>query len=108
MKKTTDSAGNGDPQRLRQRYRFWRKLILLLRNAFVLAATALFLISICNGHENYLLKVIGYLLGAVAYCLELVHLTRFFRKRIAHDEMFMVYCFAPLYILMGLSYLKHL
>ena len=32
-------------------------------------------------------------------------LTDCFSKRIPHREMFMAYCFGPLYILLGISYL---
>ena len=42
-----------------------------------------------------------------AYCCEFLYLTKGFHEKIPHDEMFMVYCFAPLYLLLGLSYLLH-
>ena len=83
------------------------KLGLLLRNLFVLAATVLFLVSILFDHSNATLKFVAYLLGMAAYCCEFLHLTKGFHERIPHDEMFMVYCFAPLYLLLGVSYLLH-
>lgn len=78
---------------------------LFLRNAFVVVATILFLISIFIGHSSGVLKFIAYLCGAAAYFCEYLHLTQFFRHKPPHNEVFMVYCFAPLYFLLGLSYL---
>ena len=83
------------------------KLELFLRNVFVVAASILFLISIFSGHSNGTLKFVAYLCGMAAYICEYLHLTRDFREKVPHDELFMVYCFAPLYLLMGISYLLH-
>ena len=88
-------------------YRFSMKLGLLLRNLFVLSATVLFLVSILFDHSNGALKFAAYLLGMAAYCCEFLYLTKGFHEKIPHDEMFMVYCFAPLYLLLGFSYLLH-
>lgn len=79
---------------------------LILRNSLVAVATVMFLLSIIL-HGHSWLKVVGYILGMLAYICEYLHLTKFFRVKIPHDEAFMVYCFAPLYLLLGLSYLFH-
>jgi len=84
---------------------FIMRLGLVLRNLFVVISTVLFLISVLNQHQNHLLKVIAYFNGMLAYFCEYLHLTKFFRQKIPHDELFMIYCFAPIYFLMGLSYL---
>lgn len=84
------------------------RLGLILRNIFVSLASVLFLISICIDHRVIPLKIIAYLCGMVAYCCEYLHLTKFFRQKIPHDELFMIYCFAPLYFLMGISYFSHM
>ena len=83
------------------------KIELFLRNIFVVAASVLFLISIFSGHSNSTLKFVAYLCGMAAYICEYLHLTKDFHEKIPHDELFMVYCFAPLYLLMGISYLLH-
>lgn len=83
------------------------KTELILRNLFAVAATVLFLISIFSGHPSGTLKFVAYLCGAGAYVCEYLHLTKDFHEKIPHDELFMVYCFAPLYLLLGLSYLLH-
>ena len=36
---------------------------------------------------------------------EVLLLTDCFRTRVPHSEMFMAYCFGPMYILLGISYL---
>ncbi len=83
------------------------KVELFLRNIFVVTASVLFLISIFSGHSNGTLKFVAYLCGMAAYICEYLHLTKDFHEKIPHDELFMVYCFAPLYLLMGISYLLH-
>lgn len=52
--------------------------LLILRNVFVLAA---------------------------AYLFECLAATDCFKTKVEHHEMFMVYCFGPLYLLMGLNYI---
>jgi len=79
-------------------------VLLYVRNVFVLAALILFIISLFV--ENYgTLKGIAYLSGCVAYFCELFMVTDFFRHDVPHKELFMVYCFGPLYLLMGVAYL---
>ncbi|MBP3633780.1 MAG: hypothetical protein J6J43_04310 [Oscillospiraceae bacterium] len=78
---------------------------LLIRNIAVGAAAVLFALSLFHIPFRYLLKAIAYFLGAVAYISEIVILTDCFTTRVPHREMFMAYCFGPMYILLGLSYL---
>ena len=79
--------------------------LLLLRNLFVCAAVITFIVSLFFHGSHYVFKCIGYFCGAVAYLFECLAVTDCFRKKIPHTEMFMVYCFGPLYILMGISYM---
>ena len=83
------------------------KTELFLRNVFAVIASILFLISIFSGHVSGVLKFAAYSCGMMAYICEYLHLTKDFHEKIPHDELFMVYCFAPLYLLMGISYLLH-
>lgn len=80
------------------------RILLVARNLFVLAAAVLFILSMLLHHANAI-KGIAYFFGAGAYISELLMMTDCFRKKLEHEELFMVYCFGPLYILMGLSYL---
>ena len=83
-------------------------IALLVRNIAVGLAVVLFLISLFPISFYNILKAIAYFFGAVAYCAEIVLLTDCFTTRVPHREMFMAYCFGPMYILLGLSYLlKH-
>ena len=52
-----------------------------------------------------LLRAIAYFCGAGAYVAEILILTDGFRRKVPQKELFMAYCFGPLYILLGLSYL---
>ena len=52
-----------------------------------------------------LLRAAAYFLGAGAYFAEILVLTDGFRRKVPQKELFMAYCFGPLYILLGLSYL---
>ena len=47
----------------------------------------------------------GYLFGAIAYICEIMVLTDCFKVKIPHNELFMPYCFGPLYLIMGVGYL---
>lgn len=76
------------------------------RNVAVLIALILFLITIFN-HDLTKLRAAAYMCGAVAYFFETVEMTEYFKHRPPLKEMFMVYCFGPLYIIMGISYLVH-
>jgi len=79
--------------------------VLLFRNITVGLAVLLFLISMFHLPFSHVLKAVAYFLGATAYFSEFILLTDCFTKRVPHQEMFMAYCFGPLYILLGLSYL---
>lgn len=79
--------------------------LLSIRNIAVLAAVVLFVISIVIHEHGHTLKGIAYFCGAGAYVAELLMLTECFTKKAPHNELFMVYCFGPLYILLGLSYI---
>lgn len=79
--------------------------LLLLRNFFVAIAVILFIVEIClhGGHND--IKAVAYLSGGLAYAFECLAVTDCFMKKVPHSEMFMVYCFGPLYVLMGLTYM---
>ncbi len=79
--------------------------LLILRNLFTVVA-ALFFISSFVVHDAYsTFKALGYFAGAAAYIFECFAVTDCFKTKVPHTEMFMVYCFGPLYILMGLGYI---
>jgi len=78
---------------------------LLLRNVFVGLAAVLFLMALFVREHHTLLNGIAYVSGAVAYLAECLAVTDCFRTKVPHTELFMVYCFGPLYLLMGLNYL---
>lgn len=79
--------------------------ILRLRNVAVAAAVVLFLLSLFHPPGRNLLKAVAYFLGALAYLGEILILTDCFTHRVPYREMFMAYCFGPLYLLLGVSYL---
>lgn len=79
--------------------------LLVARNGFVLAAVLLFLLSFFFAEFSHLFKALAYFLGAGAYLFECLLLTDCFEKKVPHTEMFMVYCFGPLYLLMGFHYI---
>ena len=81
--------------------------ILRARNIAALLAAALFLVSLFHLPVSHLLKGVAYFLGAGAYFSEILLLTDCFATKVPHQEMFMAYCFGPMYILLGLSYLLH-
>ena len=80
-------------------------LFLLLRNISVALAVIFFLTSTFWHEKSHLFKSIGYFLGALAYLSEILLLTDFFRQKVPYREMFMAYCFGPLYVILGFSYL---
>ena len=65
----------------------------------------LFIASLLHAPMEALLKGIAYFFGAAAYFCEIVLLTDCFTAKVPHKELFMAYCFGPMYILLGLSYL---
>lgn len=80
-------------------------IVLLIRNITVALALLLFLASLLHAPMEGLLKGVAYFFGAAAYLCEIVLLTDCFTEKVPHKELFMAYCFGPLYILLGLSYL---
>ena len=79
--------------------------ILLGRNITVGLAVVLFVISLFPFPFKGILKGAAYFLGAAAYFSEILLMTDCFSQKVPHQEMFMAYCFGPMYILLGLSYL---
>ena len=89
----------------RSRDKKQKYVMLLVRNAAVAIAGILFLFSLFHIPSASLCKAVAYFLGAGAYCSEILLVTDCFHTRVPHSEMFMAYCFGPLYILLGISYL---
>ena len=82
------------------------RLFLTLRNIAAALAVLVFLISLLTDLPIHTtLKAVGYFFGAAAYLFEMALLTDCFTEEVDHKEMFMAYCFGPLYVLMGISYL---
>ena len=81
------------------------RLFLWFRNLFVLGALILFLVSLFSIPHPHMVRGIAYFFGAAAYFSEILLVTGGFRKRLPSAEMFMAYCFGPLYVLLGLTYL---
>ena len=75
-------------------------VMLVVRNLAAGAAAVLFLASFALADIHKLLRAAAYFLGA-----EILVLTDGFRRKVPQKELFMAYCFGPLYILLGLSYL---
>ena len=71
-------------------------IFLVLRNVFSALAVLFFIGAFFLRNAYGDLKAIGYFLVAATDC---------FHTKVPHTEMFMVYCFGPLYILMGLEYI---
>ena len=80
-------------------------ILLIARNFAAGAAAVLFLASFALADIHKLLRAAAYFLGAGAYFAEILVLTNGFRRKVPRKELFMAYCFGPLYILLGLSYL---
>lgn len=86
--------------------------LLIMRNICVGVAALLFLLSLLPvtvlPHSFvYPLRGIAYLFGAAAYVSELMVLSNLFRHKQAFRHMFMPYVFGVLYLLLGISYLRH-
>ena len=80
-----------------------REHILLIARNFAAGAAAVLFLALADIHK--LLRAAAYFLGAGAYFAEILVLTDGFRRKVPRKELFMAYCFGPLYILLGLSYL---
>ena len=82
------------------------RFFLTLRNIAAALAVVVFILSLLTDLPIYTkLKAVGYFFGAAAYLFEMALLTDCFTEEVDHKEMFMAYCFGPLYVLMGISYL---
>lgn len=82
------------------------RLFLLLRNIAAGFAVLLFLAALFIHSPVYTtLKAVGYFVGAAAYLFEIALLSDCFTESIDPHESFMAYCFGPMYVLMGISYL---
>lgn len=84
-------------------YRGLEYLLLIIRNIAVAFAMIFFIITLFNFTGADVLKAVAYLMGAIAYLCEILILTDCFHTKIPHHEMFMAYCFGPMYILLGIS-----
>ncbi len=80
-------------------------ILLILRNIFVSISAILLIISIILHQPKDNLKAIAYFCGGTAYILELLAVTDCLKTKVPYREMFMIYCFGPLYLIMGLSYI---
>ncbi len=80
-------------------------IMLVARNLLVTAAAILFVLSFFLDQHYHNLKAVAYFCGAGAYLFECLLLTDCFKTKVPHQEMFMVYCLGPLYLLMGLNYI---
>lgn len=89
------------------RHKKLEHVVLLLRNGAVLLAVILFVLSLLHVQGANLYKAVAYFLGTFAYLGEILILTDCLTQRVPHREMFMAYCFGPLYLLLGISYLLH-
>lgn len=83
------------------------QVFLLFRNLAVATSLLFFFLSFFNLPNENTFKSFAYFSGAAAYIFEFFLLTDCFRKQVPHNEMFMAYCFGPLYILLGIRYLLH-
>lgn len=81
------------------------RVYLWIRNVCVGISTLLFILSFFLHDCHTLLRGIAYFSGAGAYFAEFGILTDSFSRKVPSRELFMAYCFGPLYILMGLAYL---
>ncbi len=79
--------------------------LLIIRNGLVALAAVLFVLSFIFDDVHHTLKGIAYFSGAGGYLCECLLLTDCFKKKVPHKELFMVYCFGPIYILLGLDYI---
>ncbi len=80
-------------------------IMLVVRNILVAAAAVLFVLSFFLEAHYHNLKAVAYFCGAGAYLFECLLITDCFKIKVPHQEMFMIYCLGPLYILMGLNYI---
>ncbi len=87
------------------RHKMTERVFLPARNICAAISTVLFLLSFFLHHAHSFLRGFAYISGAIAYFFELGILTDNFTRKVSHRDLFMAYCFGPLYLLMGLAYL---
>ncbi len=80
------------------------QIALRFRNAMVLLAAILFLLSFASNRYP-ILRAVGYLFGAIAYICEIMVLTDCFKVKIPQTQRSMPYRWAPLPHYMGVRYL---
>ncbi len=80
-------------------------VMLVVRNLAAFLSCALFITAFFFPDMRHTFKAVAYFSGAAAYVFECLLLTDCFRAKVPHHELFMVYCFGPLYILLGLDYI---
>ena len=80
-------------------------IMLVARNLLVTGSAIMFVLSFFLDEHYHNLKAVAYFFGAGAYLFECLLLTDCFKTKVPHQEMFMVYCLGPLYLLMGLNYI---
>lgn len=105
IKKTVDRTLPDKEEFTHGRHPHLAYIMLLFRNIFVGMAAVLFLCSLFFPAAKHTLKAIAYFLGAIAYLFECLLVTDCFHKKVPHEELFMIYCFGPLYLLLGISYI---
>ncbi len=79
-------------------------IMLVVRNLMVMSAVLLFVLSFFFDDAHHTLRGIAYFCGAGAYGFECLLITDCFKVKVPHEEMFMIYCFGPLYMLLGIGY----
>lgn len=101
---------HGHPHHIEIEHIEHNETLLILRNTFVIIAALMFLLTfapstVLDAKQAYSAGGIAYLLGAVAYLMELLMLNDLFRKKTPFGEMLMPYVFGGLYVMMGIRYL---
>lgn len=89
----------------KSRHKVPEKIFLWVRNVLVAVAAVIFIFSIIMHNHEDTLKGIAYFCGAGAYVSEIIIATDIFTRKLNKHELFMAFCFGPLYILLGLSYI---
>lgn len=80
--------------------------LLRIRNIAVCIAMILFIISLFHGVAHHeIIRGIGYIFGAGAYFTELLMMTDCFKAKLDHKELFMAYCFFPMYLIFAITYI---
>ena len=82
-----------------------KHIYLNLRNIFAVIAFIIFMASLFAGELAHHMRGIAYFFGAAAYFCEILELTDGFHKKVPFPELLMAVLFAPMYIILGISYL---